>query len=79
MPTFQDHNRRTPAANADILGEDADLAVTQSAPDGGPVNGKGAGPDATGANPSRNDAGEARPGRDINQAGFVHERDGPRS
>jgi hypothetical protein len=80
MATFPDPRRNTPAANADILGEDASY---------GPPPGKPA--QADGSNTARGgdtaragrtptvrreangepESGDARAGRDINQAGFV--------
>jgi hypothetical protein len=67
MQSIQDHNRKTPAANADILGEDASIAIdTADAP-------------ATrGQSQPRGEAargGDAKPGKDINQAGFLKDKD----
>ena len=67
MPTFQDHNRRTPAANADVLGDDADLAVS----DAGTVE---VPPVATRPPASPGDT-LAQPGVEIKEAGFVRDRD----
>lgn len=61
MPQLRDHNRNTRAANADLLGEEAQLEKPQ-APSAPRTK-----PDA-GAPPSST---EGMPGKDINQAGFL--------
>lgn len=59
MPNFQDHNRKMPAANADLLGEDAQVSPP---PPERPSLGKA-------------ETKTPCPGQDINQPGFVRVRD----
>jgi hypothetical protein len=69
----------TQAANADILGDDADAT---SVPDGMPkaVGADGTPRDRADRKPEREGRtpegkGEAKPGKDINAAGFVKDKD----
>lgn len=66
--------RSTPAASADILGDDATLEVPVNTPDGASARPSPQAPadrsvrrESVGAPES----GDARPGEDINQAGFI--------
>jgi hypothetical protein len=71
----------TEAANADVLGEDADTKDTTQA-----GMSRGVGADSTprdrfarspkrDSQPEEAPAGEAKPGKDINAAGFVKDKD----
>ena len=61
MPQLRDHNRNTRAANADLLGDEATLQKPDS-------------PSTAKAKPDGNaqaSSSEGKPGKDINQAGFL--------
>jgi len=67
MPQLREHNRNTRAANADLLGDEATLKKPEA-----PSTPK-AKPDAK-AQPDRAAQApptEGKPGKDINQAGFL--------
>lgn len=63
MPQLRDHNRNTRAANADLLGDEA-LLKKPAAPSTTP---------STAASPGAKapDSSDGKPGKDINQAGFL--------
>lgn len=75
MPDPRMPDRNTPAANADILGEEAR--------NGGQMEGlaEDLGQDGTPRERARpaTGRGEAQPGKDINQAGFIKDQDKPGS
>lgn len=62
MPQLRDHNRNTRAANADLLGDEATLKKPDplSTPQARPA-----------AEPEGQSANAGKPGKDINQAGFL--------
>ncbi len=83
MAQLPDSLRTTPAANADILGEETTFDGTLEKPragDGAPADGSAAGGHPAG-NPGRREngdkpeSGSARAGKDINQAGFLKDPD----
>lgn len=63
MPEHRMPDRTTPAANADILGDEARH------------NGKVDGLSEDPSTQLRTGRGEAKPGKDINQAGFLKDKD----
>jgi hypothetical protein len=69
----------TEAANADILGDDAETTVPPEGmpqavgADGTPRDREGRKPEREGRPPEAKD--EAKPGKDINAAGFVKDKD----
>jgi hypothetical protein len=74
MPTPKMPDRTVPAANADLLGEDARTDGTLE----GLVGGAGkAGESVERGQAGGSARGEARPGKDENQAGFLKEKDQP--
>lgn len=68
MPDPDFPGRSAPAANADVLGEEASNDGTL---DGLAQEGK---PNGAPRDPDR---GQAKPGKDINQAGFLKDEDSP--
>ena len=64
MPDPQPPDRRAPAANADILGEEARNE--------GKMDGLS---EDLGQDGTPRDRGQAQPGKDINQAGFLKDED----
>jgi hypothetical protein len=70
----------TEAANADILGEDKDGGIAKDgSPERAGADGNPAEPGATSPRReprrARKDDGEAKPGQDINAAGFIKDKD----
>jgi len=74
MPTPKMPDRTVPAANADLLGEDA---RTDGKLDGLPDTDRQDGTPRDRGTASSAERGEARPGQDENQAGFLKEKDTP--
>lgn len=77
MPETKKPDRSTPAANADLLGEEArndgplgDLAESEK-------QWREADPQANRDTERDDSRGEARPGKDENQAGFLKDKDAP--
>lgn len=75
-----DHNRQSPAANADLLGEDARFDGTLQKPDLSQGEGPGAADrdhsaGLPGGSGGKSESGAARAGQDINQAGFLKDED----
>ncbi|HWI82462.1 hypothetical protein [Ramlibacter sp.] len=64
----------TVAANADFLGEDAPDAAAPAGPAGAPRTDRDGQPRRREGGRAR-DAGSAKPGSDINQAGFLKDKD----
>ena len=88
MATFPDPRRNTPAANADILGDEASYDALPGKPaqadrsgtarDGGAASATARGSETDRTRPGGRreahgapESGDARAGKDINQAGFV--------
>jgi len=74
MPNPKMPDRTIPAANADLLGDDARTngkldGLDESSSQDGKTDGRGQASPAEG--------GDARPGQDENQAGFLKEKDKP--
>jgi hypothetical protein len=74
MPTPKMPHRTVPAANADLLGEDA---RTDGNLDELPATDRKDSTPQERGNASSVERGEARPGQDENQAGFLKEKDTP--
>ena len=69
MPHLPDHNRKTQAANADLLGDEARMDPPALYPHDRQRDRADAPPAAQGRAPRG--GGEGQPGKDINQAGFL--------
>ena len=74
MPDPKIPDRGAPAPHADILGDDARISPPMDGLPGDAGQPEAAREPAPRAQPDR---GEARPGRDENQAGFLKEKDKP--